>query len=42
MGINPTDLSRLGAAHVDSYWAATAGEEVTGCDPVTGDFDGPS
>jgi hypothetical protein len=39
MAINTTDLSRPGAAHVESYWAATAGEEVAGCDPVAGDFD---
>ena len=39
MAINTTDLSRPGAAHVDSYWAATAGEEVAGCDPVSADVD---
>jgi len=39
MAIDPTDLSRPGASHVDSYWAATAGPEVEGCDPVDGDRD---
>src|SRR5215510_10849430 len=39
MAINTTDLSSPGAAHLDSYWAATAGDEVTGCDPVAADFD---
>jgi len=39
MTIDITDVRRPGAAHVDSYWAATAGEEVAGCDPVAGDFD---
>jgi hypothetical protein len=39
MAIDTTDLDRPGAAHVDSYWAATAGEEVACCDPVAGDFD---
>ncbi|MGH6931280.1 MAG: NAD(P)/FAD-dependent oxidoreductase [Dongiaceae bacterium] len=39
MAINTIDVSRPGAAHVASYWAATAGAEVAGCDPVAGDFD---
>lgn len=39
MAINPTDLSRAGDAHVGSYWATTAGEEVAGAAPVTGDLD---
>jgi taurine dehydrogenase large subunit len=39
MSIETTDLSRPGAAHVDSYWAATAGEEVSGADPVASDID---
>ncbi|HWA43114.1 MAG TPA: FAD-dependent oxidoreductase [Hypericibacter adhaerens] len=39
MSINTTDLSRPGQAHVDSYWAATAGDEVTGCDKVQADID---
>jgi gamma-glutamylputrescine oxidase len=39
MAIDITDLDRPGAVHVDSYWAATAGDEVAGCDPVAGDFD---
>jgi gamma-glutamylputrescine oxidase len=37
MPINPTDLQHPGAAHVDSYWAATAGPEVEGADPIAGD-----
>jgi glycine/D-amino acid oxidase-like deaminating enzyme len=37
MPINPTDLQQPGAAHVDSYWAATAGPEVEGADPVDDD-----
>lgn len=39
MAINPTDLTRPGDAHVGSYWAATAGEEVAGAAPVAGDID---
>ena len=39
MPINPTDLSRPGAPHVDSYWAATAGPEVDNCWPVSTDMD---
>lgn len=39
MGIETTDLSRPGAAHVDSYWAATAGDEVSGAEPVRADID---
>jgi taurine dehydrogenase large subunit len=39
MTINTTDLSRPGTAHVDSYWVATGGAEVTGCDPVVADID---
>jgi glycine/D-amino acid oxidase-like deaminating enzyme len=39
MTINTTDLDRPGAAHVDSYWAATGGAEVAGCDPVADDID---
>jgi len=39
MPINPTDLSQPGAAHVESYWAATAGPEVENCAPVTADMD---
>jgi glycine/D-amino acid oxidase-like deaminating enzyme len=39
MAITTTDLSRPGAAHVESYWAATAGEEVAGADPVRADID---
>ena len=37
MPINPTDLQHPGAAHVDSYWAATAGPEVDGTAPVDSD-----
>src|SRR5260370_8639131 len=39
MPINPTDLSQPGAPHVDSYWAATAGAEVEGADPIAGDIE---
>ena len=39
MSIETTDLSRPGAAHVESYWAATAGDEVSGADPVRADID---
>jgi taurine dehydrogenase large subunit len=39
MPINPTDLSKPGAPHVESYWAATAGAEVENCEPVSGDMD---
>ena len=39
MAINPTDLTRAGDAHVGSYWAATAGEEVAGAAPVAADMD---
>lgn len=39
MPINPTDLSRPGADHVPSYWAATAGPEVENTDPVSSDLD---
>jgi glycine/D-amino acid oxidase-like deaminating enzyme len=39
MPINPTDLSKAGAPHVESYWAATAGPEVEGADPIAADQD---
>src|SRR5262249_54302995 len=39
MAINTTDVGRPGAAHVESYWAATAGDEVAGCDPIAADVD---
>ena len=39
MAINPTDLSRPDSPHVGSYWAATAGAEVEGTDPIAGDID---
>lgn len=37
MAINPIDLSRPGDAHVGSYWAATAGAEITNVEPIAGD-----
>ncbi|MEA2779326.1 MAG: hypothetical protein QOK29_870 [Rhodospirillaceae bacterium] len=39
MSINPTDLSKPGAAHVESYWATTAGPEVENCAPISGDIE---
>jgi glycine/D-amino acid oxidase-like deaminating enzyme len=39
MTIETTDLSRPGAAHVESYWAATAGDEIARCTPVGCDID---
>ncbi|WP_119458928.1 FAD-dependent oxidoreductase [Rhodospirillaceae bacterium SYSU D60014] len=39
MPLNPIDLSRAGAPHVGSYWAVTAGDEVSGVVPVTEDLD---
>jgi len=39
MPMTPIDLCRPGAAHVDSFWAATAGEEVTGTPPLAGDVE---
>lgn len=39
MAINPIDLTRPGDAHVGSYWAATAGDEVADTRPVDGDRD---
>lgn len=39
MAIETIDLRRPGAAHVDSYWAATGGAEVKGCAPIAGDLD---
>src|SRR5215468_5534170 len=39
MAINPTDLGRPDSPHVGSYWAATAGAEVEGADPVAGDLE---
>ncbi len=39
MPIDPIDLTRAGDAHVGSYWAATAGEEVAGAAPVATDMD---
>lgn len=39
MTIDTSDARRPGAAHPDSYWAATAGPEPVGCEPVASDFD---
>jgi len=39
MAIDTTEVHRPGAAHVESYWAATGGAEVDGCDPVAADLD---
>jgi glycine/D-amino acid oxidase-like deaminating enzyme len=39
MAINIIDPQAPGQGHVDSYWAATAGPEVTGTAPVSGDMD---
>ena len=39
MAINTIDLRQPGTPHIESYWAATAGDEVAGCAPVAGDID---
>ena len=39
MAMKTIDLSRPGAAHVDSYWAATAGEEVAGTRRLDADIE---
>jgi gamma-glutamylputrescine oxidase len=39
MAINIIDPHAPGQGHVDSYWAATAGPEVTGATPVSGDME---
>lgn len=39
MAINIIDPSRPGQAHVDSYWAATAGAELTDATPIAADID---
>jgi len=39
MAINTTDLTRPGAPHVNSYWAATTAPDVPGAPPVQGDID---
>jgi len=39
MPINIIDPNAAGQAHVDSYWAATAGPEIAGADPIAGDLD---
>ena len=39
MSLTPIDLSHPGAAHVDSFWAASAGDEVSGTPPLSGDVE---
>ena len=39
MAINIIDPNAPGQAHVDSYWAATGGPEITDAAPVTGDME---
>src|SRR5262245_13478915 len=39
MAINIIDPNAPGQAHVDSYWAATAGPEIAGATPVAGDME---
>jgi glycine/D-amino acid oxidase-like deaminating enzyme len=39
MAINIIDPNAPGQAHVDSYWAATAGAEITDAAPVASDMD---
>jgi glycine/D-amino acid oxidase-like deaminating enzyme len=39
MPIRPIDLASPGAPHANSYWAATAGDEVAGTAPVRGDLE---
>ena len=39
MAINIIDPNAPGQAHVDSYWAATAGPEIDGAVPVAGDME---
>ncbi|MEX0808923.1 MAG: FAD-binding oxidoreductase [Dongiaceae bacterium] len=39
MPINPIDLGQPGAAHVSSFWAATAGPSAAPSQPVEGDLD---
>jgi glycine/D-amino acid oxidase-like deaminating enzyme len=39
MAINIIDPNAPGQEHVDSYWAATGGPEITGAAPVSGDMD---
>ena len=39
MAINIIDPHAPGRDHVDSYWAATAGPEITGATPVAGDLE---
>jgi gamma-glutamylputrescine oxidase len=39
MAINIIDPNAPGQAHVDSYWAATAGPEIDDAAPVRGDLD---
>ena len=39
MAINIIDPNAPGQAHVDSYWAATAGPEIADATPVAGDME---
>src|SRR4029453_12870821 len=39
MAINIVDLNVPGQAHVDSYWASTAGPEMEGAAPVAGEME---
>jgi hypothetical protein len=39
MAINIIDTNAPGQAHVDSYWAATGGPEITDATPVSSDMD---
>jgi glycine/D-amino acid oxidase-like deaminating enzyme len=39
MAINIIDPNAPGQAHVDSYWSATSGPEITDAAPVRGDMD---
>ncbi|WP_119300459.1 NAD(P)/FAD-dependent oxidoreductase [Dongia deserti] len=39
MTINIIDPNAPGQAHVDSYWAATGGAEITDATPIAGDMD---
>jgi heterodisulfide reductase subunit A-like polyferredoxin len=39
MSIDTADLLRPGQAHVDSYGAVTAGEDVIPCDRIQNDID---
>src|SRR5690349_8405673 len=39
MTINIIDPNAPGQPHVDSYWASTAGPEISGASPVAGDLE---